>query len=466
MRFLPVLIFAVFLGCSYSNRQPVVETVTPVWENTFDSTLFQERHFIAKSLTEDFYRLNHFRFVWVDTAGTLPHGDTMVTIIRNAARYGLNPLDYHVNTINALLLMPKAAPEKMHLDLYLTDGFFAMHHHLKRGRIANKSLNRIDLASLKTPESLSALQTGLLEGNIRKQLDQQEPGHDQYHLLKAELRKLLALPSPDQATLSNIAKLQVNMERWRWMEKPLPERYIAVNTPSFRLRVVDHDSVYLESKVIVGRKQTQTPELTSVIRSFTIYPYWHVPRSIVKEILPNIQKDSTYMARRNYQVLGKDGKVIDPATLDWQSFDENNFPYTLRQREGSENTMGVIKFIFNNNYNVYLHDTNARGLFSRENRALSHGCVRVHKAVQLAHYLAKDDDTYVGPEDLDQYLEVQHRMDVKVVRPIPVLLQYFTAFAADHKVEYYEDLYGKDEEILNALYHVTLHHAYLEGSVM
>lgn len=457
MRFLPVLIVALFLGCSYSNRQPIVETVAPVWENRFDSTLLKEKHLLARTLTERFYRLNHYGFVWLDTVGTLPQGDTMVTIIRNAARYGLNPLDYHVNTINSLLLMPKSAPEKMHLDFYLTDGFFALHCHLKRGRIASKSLNRIDLGSLKATESIAALQAGLLEVTVRKQLELQEPAHNQYHLLKAELNKLLAVPSKDRNVIANIEKLQVNMERWRWMEKPLPERYIAVNTPSFKLRVVEKDSVCLESKVIVGRKETQTPELTSVIRSFTIYPYWHVPRSIVKEILPNIQKDSTYMARRNYQVLGKDGKVIDPSTLDWQSFDENNFPYTLRQREGSENTMGVIKFVFNNNYNVYLHDTNARGLFSRENRALSHGCVRVHKAVQLAHYLAKDDDTYVGPEDLDQYLEVRHRMDVTVVKPIPVLLQYFTAYAENDRVEYYEDLYGKDQEILNALYHVTLH---------
>ncbi len=161
--------------------------------------------------------------------------------------------------------------------------------------------------------------------------------------------------------------------------------------------------------------------------------------------------------KHNYQVLDKNGLVVDHATLDWQSFTTDNFPYVLRQREGSENTMGVIKFVFNNNYGVYLHDTNARGLFSREKRDFSHGCVRVHKAVQLAHYLAKDDDTFVGPEDLDQYLLVQHKMSVDVVKPIPVLLQYFTAFAEDGKVVFYEDIYGKDAALLNALYHVSLH---------
>jgi murein L,D-transpeptidase YcbB/YkuD len=176
-----------------------------------------------------------------------------------------------------------------------------------------------------------------------------------------------------------------------------------------------------------------------------------VPRSIIKEILPQIQADSLYLRKHNYQVLDYAGTMLDATTLDWQSFDPETFPYVLRQREGSENTMGVLKFVFANNYNVYLHDTNAKRLFNREQRALSHGCVRVNKAVQLAHYLAKDDDTYVSPEDLDQYLLLQRRLEVQVVKPINLYLQYFTCVEEDGKIVFYDDLYKKDKKMFMVL---------------
>jgi murein L,D-transpeptidase YcbB/YkuD len=150
-------------------------------------------------------------------------------------------------------------------------------------------------------------------------------------------------------------------------------------------------------------------------------------------------------------VLDKNGKVLKNASIDWKKYDAETFPYVLRQREGSENTMGVIKFVFANNYGVYLHDTNARRLFSKTARGLSHGCVRVQKAVALAHYLAKDDDTFVGPEDLDQYLLVQHKMVVNVVKPLPVHLDYFTVEVKDGKAIFYDDIYDWDEEIVKAL---------------
>jgi murein L,D-transpeptidase YcbB/YkuD len=137
--------------------------------------------------------------------------------------------------------------------------------------------------------------------------------------------------------------------------------------------------------------------------------------------------------------------------VDWSAYDADNFPFILRQREGSENTMGIIKFIFNNRYGVYLHDTNVRGLFAQPQRALSHGCIRVHKAVALARYLIKDDHV-VSPEDLDQYLMLQHRMEIRLIRPMPLYLQYFTCDVKDGEVVFYDDVYGKDQALIDVLY--------------
>ncbi len=408
--------------------------------------------FLAPELLKQFYRKNNFTQVWADTGGLTTPADSLIGFIRNAKLYGLYPDDYHFRQLTDFLQSPKT--NALQIDLYLTDSFFALYHHLKNGRVQRRSLN---MTTLRDTLALASLTRALANHTIGSELRKQEPIHPQYHLLKAELKNLVTTAFKDKLVSKRIDQLSVNMERWRWQKKPLPERYVVVNVPAFMLKVVEQDSVLLQSRVIVGKRETQTPELESVIRSFIIYPYWHVPRSILKEILPGIQSDTNYLRKHNYQVLDEQGKVMNASKLDWASLDEKNFPYVLRQREGSENTMGVLKFVFNNNYNVYLHDTNARGLFWRENRAMSHGCVRVHKAVELARYLAKDDDTYVGPEDLDQYLLVQHKLTVEVVKPIPVLLQYFTAESENGKVVYYDDIYGKDSDLLNAMFHFSLH---------
>jgi murein L,D-transpeptidase YcbB/YkuD len=244
------------------------------------------------------------------------------------------------------------------------------------------------------------------------------------------------------------------MERWRW-EKMLPDRYVTVNIPAFLLRVIESDSVWLESRVIVGKRETPTPVIESVIRSFIIYPYWHVPRSIsTKEILPSLQRDSTYLHKHNFDVLDRQGKVVDASVIHWTDYDTENFPFILRQREGSENSMGIIKFNFPNHYGVYLHDTNSKRLYTSKKRDLSHGCVRVNKAVEFAHYLVREDDIYVSPEDLDQYLTLQQRLKIDLRKPIPLKLQYFTCEFHKGGVQFYDDIYKKDSVMIQSLYHI------------
>jgi murein L,D-transpeptidase YcbB/YkuD len=239
--------------------------------------------------------------------------------------------------------------------------------------------------------------------------------------------------------------LFVNLERWRW-ESELPDRYLIVNIPAYQMKVVEQGKSVLESKVIVGKPETPTQRITSVIDRFTIYPYWHIPRKIaVGEMLPLIQRDMGYINRNNLDVLDRKGNILDPATLKWKSFHEDYFPVVLRQREGVDNSLGVIKFTFKNPYAIYLHDTNAKRLFKEEECALSHGCVRVEKARDLAFYLVKEDSILCTPEDLQQYLEIRHRMEIDIVNPIPVYIRYFTAEANADTVMFYEDIYKMDE---------------------
>ena len=447
MKYLIPATLLIFGACTFLQKQAFTDE-SPVWEKSFDSTV-SSVSLKAARLTHDFYRANGRRFVWQDSTGLTSLADSMMQMIRGANSYGLNPQDYHVDAINDLVSSQtlQGSPD---LDILLTDAFFTIRMHLRDGRIDKKTLEKRDYSNTDDPTAFTSLTRALRDSVLAVEIRAVEPVYPIYQKLKQALKELLAAPSSDSVYIKKHYQLVANLERWR-MQRPLTDRHIVVNVPAFMMRVVESDSMVLESKVIIGKPETPTPELESVIRSFIIYPYWHVPRSIVKEILPQIQEDSLYLRKHNYQVLDHTGTIIDATTLDWDSFDPENFPYVLRQREGSENTMGVLKFVFANNYNVYLHDTNAKRLFSREQRALSHGCVRVNKAVQLAHYLAKDDDTYVSPEDLDQYLLLQRRLEVQVVKPIQLYLQYFTCGEEDGTIVFYEDLYKKDRKMFEAL---------------
>lgn len=447
------LISLIAFGCHNFKEHSVKIITDTERENSLflDSALLQHTGLINLQSVKKFYRLRQFSLFWTDSKGSIPAADSLMSTIRQADQYGLIPEDYHLYELDKIL-EDSISAEKISLrDLLLTDGYLALRHHVKYGRLDPKSLKRIDLNAKADDEAIASLEN-LQNVSIREEMNLHEPPVRQYQLLKSALQVNLLADKSDSNHQSK--GLSINMERWRW-EKPLPDRYVSVNVPAFTLRVVEFDSVLLQSKVIVGKRETPTPVLESVIRSFIIYPYWHVPRSIsTKEILPALQTDSSYLKKNNFEVLNKQGVVIDAATIQWKSYHAEHFPFILRQREGSENSMGIIKFIFANNYGIYLHDTNSKRLFSRKMRDLSHGCVRVSQAIDLAHYLVREDDIYVSPEDLDQYLSLQQRLKIELRKPIPVKLQYFTCEVEKGVVRFYDDIYKKDSLMIQELYFI------------
>jgi L,D-transpeptidase YcbB len=337
------------------------------------------------------------------------------------------------------------------LDILLTDAFITMARHLGHG------VSRPVGAATETDAFYAALLSeALATGQIRPLLEAQEPCGRQYLALKKELRTLLSqrsTPTDNQAAINGkISKLNINLERWRWEAAVLPERYVFVNIPAFELEVIEGGKPVLVSKTIVGAKATPTPVLESSIWCFTIYPYWTVPRSItIKEILPKAKVDSTYLKRNLYELLDARSNTVDPTTLDWSGYDENNFPFVIRQKEGRENALGIVKFRFDNPFGVYLHDTNARQLFARKERALSHGCIRMEKAEEFAYYLVKNDSVYSNPMLLEQYFNLKKRTEISVIQPIPIYVKYFTAWEKNGKIVYYNDVYSKDSQLMPKL---------------
>lgn len=241
----------------------------------------------------------------------------------------------------------------------------------------------------------------------------------------------------------------LNLDRWRKLPDTLPQRYLMVNIPAFRLNVYENGDSMLESRVIVGNPRTRTPVLNSVMTNFILYPYWRVPYSIVfKEMLPQIKKDSNYLAEKNLEVVDHQGNVVDPDSINWSRLGRNYFPYVLRQMDGLDNSLGIMKFNFSNKFSVYLHDTNNRSLFSNSNRALSHGCVRVQQWDSLAMYMIRNDPRPNIRDSVRTWLQREEKRQYSLTDRIPIYIRYFTAELRNHKMQFYEDIYGEDKTLM------------------
>lgn len=249
-----------------------------------------------------------------------------------------------------------------------------------------------------------------------------------------------------------IRQIQMNMERWRYYYAPYEKQFVWVNIPKYEMRVMEDDTLVMKSRVIVGQPDHQTPLLKSTIRYFLIYPYWTVPLSIAtKEILPILKRDTSYLRRKNFEVLNRHNVVID-TVINWKRYTKNYFPWKLRQRIGDDNSLGILKFNFENKYGVYLHDTDNRSLFNREMRAMSHGCVRLENFLNFAQFLIRDDSSNYPKDSLKNDLLKEEQKYVYVKHPIPIYINYFTTEVDDNnELFFFIDVYRRDAKMLKAL---------------
>jgi murein L,D-transpeptidase YcbB/YkuD len=246
------------------------------------------------------------------------------------------------------------------------------------------------------------------------------------------------------------------MERLRWILGNVEQRSIFVNIANFRLYVVDNGRTVLSMKVVVGKPYWDTPVFTSKMTYLIINPSWNVPDSIARrEILKEIRKDPDYLAKENIQVLkgwGSREEEIDPGKIDWSRITPENLPYRFRQEPGPLNPLGRLKFMLPNKFNVYLHDTSARSLFSSNVRAFSHGCTRIEKPLELADYLLRDDPAWTR-DKLLAAIDDGTEQKINILHPLNVHFLYLTSWV-DEKgtVQFRKDIYGRDKLLDEALH--------------
>ncbi|WP_413203480.1 L,D-transpeptidase family protein [Rhodospirillum sp. A1_3_36] len=248
--------------------------------------------------------------------------------------------------------------------------------------------------------------------------------------------------------------VEVALERWRLLPRDLGGAYVLVNVPQFELFVMEGRRVALTMPVAVGREGFETPLFSDSIKYMEFNPYWNVPISIAQnEVIPKQVNDPDYLAKTGFTVVTRTAQrdpVIDHATVDWSKIGSAAQGYRLRQEPGPKNPLGTVKFMFPNKYAVYLHDTNSRYVFSRSDRAVSHGCIRVGDPKGLADYLLANNAGL--PSKVADDFKGASPQIVRLKRSLSVHLAYITAWGLeDGSIRFSQDVYGKDPVLRQAL---------------
>ena len=252
-----------------------------------------------------------------------------------------------------------------------------------------------------------------------------------------------------------VRQMELNMERLRWLPKDLGKRYVLINIPNYQLEVVENGKPVMIMRAVVGKPSDPSPVLSSEITYLLLNPSWYVPSSIAtSEILKELRTDPTYLAKNDikvYKVADGTRQEINPDTVNWTQVSEKNFNYRFRQRPGSKNVLGRVKFIFPNPFDVYLHDTSSPELFAKFVRSFSHGCMRVEKPIELAEFLMRDDAEWTR-ENILSAIDKRSEKTVWLPEPIPVNVVYLTAWVDENgSIQFRNDIYGLDKVLNEAL---------------
>lgn len=260
---------------------------------------------------------------------------------------------------------------------------------------------------------------------------------------------LAAINTPVERRLEQII---VAMERERWMNMPRGDRYIWVNLTDFTAAIMDNDRVTFQTRSVIGADDSgrQSPEFSDEMNHMVINPSWYVPRSIiVGEYLPALQRNSSAVS--HIEITDSRGRVINRGAVNFSQYSARTFPFAMRQPPSERNALGLVKFMFPNPYNIYLHDTPAKSLFGREVRAFSHGCIRLNDPFDFAYALLAVQEA--DPQDFFQrILNTRAETRVNLVQPVPVHLVYRTAFThTNGQLNFRNDVYNRDSRIWAAL---------------
>lgn len=444
---------------TFTPASTIEQEITTILMTKQNSILSRSNFEYRAEDVDTLYKANDYKPLWLNTSQADKNVTDVLALLLNATSEGLNPDDYSANVLQqrwafVQLLKTDSYTELALYDTALTISLVRYLHDIHYGRVNPHNLDfKIKLRSRKTFDLSQIIKTALAEGNVSQLALKAEPTFPQYSKLRAALatyREITFTSQVDEKShkkikkstnySERILKIELAMERIRWLPEINAQRTIIVNIPAFQLWGVDSSmqtgSALLNLNVVVGKAdKAQTPIIMANMNSVEFMPYWNVPPSILKkEILPKLANNPSYLAGQNMEVVSlKNGGM------------------RVRQKPGGKNALGRLKFIFPNPDGVYLHDTPSKNLFSRERRDFSHGCVRVKNPSELAKFVFQNQEGF-SPERLDSMLQSEQHRQISLRNTIPVLFFYTTVFYEQgDKLTFYNDIYGHDAELIAAL---------------
>lgn len=493
----------------------------------------------AVSLRDRFYNERQFQPAWTRDRAISDQTQKLIQVLKEADREGLNPGDYRIDQIEALLAQGKqrynggssiSAETWADLDVMLTDAFFAYGTHVSKGRLDPGKWFYQWIPYRRSVDLVQVLNEGLDKKDVEGALRSLPPRYPAYAQLRTELagyrriaadggwaaipektklkkgstgyavtllkHRLVISGDLDAAALGmndhfdsqlqgalqrfqerhglnadgvmaeetrmalnfsvekRIRQIEWNMERWRWLPDELGPRYVMVNIPDFRLFVVENQITVMSMKTVVGKSMQPTPVFMDNMSYLELNPTWNLPNSIVaEEMIPKVKKNPDYLTKKRIRIYSNwstNAKEFDPKTIDWAKVNPKKFPYRMIQDTGV-NPLGRIKFMFPNQFDVYLHDTTQKSLFQRSKRMYSHGCIRVERPYDLGEWVLRDDTSWSKTRLLAE-IKKGKRQVVNLPKPIPVYVIYMTAwFDTRGHIHFRDDIYDYDKSLEKVL---------------
>jgi L,D-transpeptidase YcbB len=493
----------------------------------------------AVPLRERFYSERQFQPAWSRDKAISDQAQKLIQVLKESDREGLNPADYRIDQIEALLAQVKqrynitnsvTVETWADLDMMLTDAFFAYGTHVSKGRLDPGKWFYQWIPYRRSVDLVQVLTEALDKKDVESSLKSLPPRYPAYAQLRTELanyRRIAAdggwIAIPEKTTLKKgsnghavsflkhrlvisgdlnatdlvlndhfdsrlqealqkfqerhglkangvmdeetrkalnfsvekrIRQIEWNMERWRWLPDELGPRYVMVNIPDYRLFVVENQVTVMSMKTVVGKSAQPTPVFMDNMSYLELNPTWNLPNSIVaEEMIPKVKKNPDFLTKKRIRIYSNwssNAKEIDPNTIDWAKVNPKKFPYRMIQDTGV-NPLGRIKFMFPNQFDVYLHDTTQKGLFQRSKRMYSHGCIRVERPYDLGEWVLRDDTSWSKARLLTE-IKKGKRQVVNLPKPIPVYVIYLTAwFDTRGHIHFRDDIYDYDKSLEKVL---------------
>ncbi len=391
-----------------------------------------------------FYESRNDVPAWIDNDQATRQLGTLIDALGHARDHGLDPARYGTRDVQQAIEAARAGNGRFdrtrvpELDARLTYAYLRYAADLLGWSAKPGAIYDQWLVTPKQDDLGARLRRAIASRKVRETLEELAPMHPQYKGLQEALARERRNPT------GHLDLIRMNLERWRWMPRDLGDRYILVNVPAYQMQVIEGGRTALAMRTIVGESKNPTPLFSDEMTYVVFSPAWNIPDTIIrKEMVPHIVKDPSYLDRQAIEVVGTSGDVVDLASVDWT--DEHAVHgMRFRQAPGPKNALGLVKFIFPNHFDVYLHDTPSRSLFNKVHRALSHGCIRVENPIGLAQYVLRDQPQWTAPR-ISAAMNAQQEQTAILKQRLPVHIGYWTAWVSpDGSLTYTDDPYKLD----------------------